>query len=152
MKSPVFFLSLLLAAFISIPTPAQRTGGGGGRGGGVVSPRPRMNLPDPSMTQDNVFLTGKVVLDDGTPLGSGAAVQPICKGQKRTETYTDSSGNFSFQFASKPSLNSVGSGTADATTWIGTNSRGNQRNLQDCELQAELAGFTSQVVELSRIA
>jgi tetratricopeptide (TPR) repeat protein len=149
MKSPLFFFSLLFAAILSVPTFAQRTGGG--RGGGVISSRPRLSLPDASMSQENVFLTGKVVMDDGTLLGAGAAVQTICKGQKRTETYTDSAGNFSFQFASKPSINSVGAGDADATTWVGTNSRGSQRSLQDCELQAELAGFTSQIVELSRV-
>jgi tetratricopeptide (TPR) repeat protein len=154
MKRPLFFLSLLfLFAMISVPSFAQRGGsGGGGRGSGVTLSRPRVILPDASMDQGSVFLTGKVVLDDGGALSSGAAIQTVCRGQKRTETYTDSAGNFSFQFASKPSINTAGGiGDADATTWVSANARGNQRSLQDCELQAELPGFTSQVIELSRV-
>ena len=151
MKSPLLFLSLSFLAMLNVPTFAQRGAGGGGRGG-VVASRPRINQPDSSMNQGSVFITGKVVLDDGTSLSSGAAVQTVCRGQKRTETYTDSAGNFSFQFASKPSITTVGGiGDADATTWVSANARGNQRSLQDCELQADLPGFTSQVVELSRL-
>jgi len=112
-----------------------------------------MTAPDLATNQPSVFLSGKVVLDDGSVLTEGAAIQTMCKGQKRTETYSDSSGNFSFEFASKPSINnSMGAGDADSTTWVNpTSSRANQRSLQDCELSAALPGFTSQIIELSRV-
>lgn len=153
MKSPLIFLTLLILAVLSSPVSAQRGTGGGGRGGGGVAPRPRtMTAPDLSTSQPSVFLSGKVVLDDGSALTEGAAIQTTCKGQKRTETYTDSGGNFSFEFSSKPSMtNGMGAGDADSTTWVSpTSSRANQRSLQDCELSAALPGFISQVVELSR--
>jgi len=113
-----------------------------------------MTMPDPTTSTATVFLSGKVAIDDGTPLTEGAAVQTICKGQKRTEAYTDRNGNFSFQFMSKPSINSnVSVDDADSTPWMSSMStRGNQRSLQDCELTAWLPGFRSEVVELSRVA
>jgi tetratricopeptide (TPR) repeat protein len=145
---------LVLAAF-NFPATAQR-GGGGGRAGGVTMPsRPRtMVPPDLSTGTPNIFLSGKVVLDDGSDLTEGAAIQSICKGQKRTETYTDRNGNFSFEFANRPSINnSIGAGDADSATWISPGSgRLNQRNVMDCELSASLPGFTSQIIELSRVA
>jgi len=46
----------------------------------------------------------------------------------------------------------MGAGDADSTTWVNpTSSRANQRSLQDCELSAALPGFTSQIIELSRV-
>jgi tetratricopeptide (TPR) repeat protein len=113
-----------------------------------------MNMPDPTTSAPSVFLSGKVAIDDGTPLTEGAAVQTICKGQKRTEAYTDRNGNFSFQFQSKPSINSnVSVDDADSTPWMSSMStRGNQRSLQDCELTAWLPGFRAELVELSRVA
>ena len=110
--------------------------------------------PDLSSGSSSIFLSGKVALDDGSALTEGAAIQTICKGQKRTETYTDRTGNFSFEFASRPSINSsTGAGEADSTAWLNpTSGRTNQRNLMDCELVASLPGFTSEIVELGRIA
>lgn len=97
-----------------------------------------------------MFLSGKVVLDDGTTLTEPAAIQTICKGQKRTETYTDSRGSFSFEFGNQTST-SVGARFSEAdTSWADTMSRrNNQRDWRDCELQAALPGFSSQAIQLS---
>lgn len=155
MKTPLLFLSPLLVCFLISPCSAQRGPAGGGGSRGTALPRPRvMNMPDPTTSAPSVFLSGKVAIDDGTPLTEGAAVQTICKGQKRTEAYTDRNGNFSFQFQSKPSINSnVSVDDADSTPWMSSMStRGNQRSLQDCELTAWLPGFRAELVELSRVA
>jgi tetratricopeptide (TPR) repeat protein len=90
-----------------------------------------------------------VSLDDGTQLTEPASLQTICRGQRHTVAYTDSHGSFSFQFADlSPGANSD---FTDAGNSMMTRSEGlrDRRSWQDCELQAVLAGFTSEVIELT---
>jgi tetratricopeptide (TPR) repeat protein len=148
MKSQVVFCTLL-ALFVSFPALGQR----GGRGTTPDVQQSRRQMPDLSPT--NVFLTGKVVLDDGNEPTEGAAIQTICGGQKHTEAMSDSHGNFSFQFTNRlTATTGAGLGDADTTMWTtplsGSNSKsGSNRNVQDCELQAVLPGFTSRIIELN---
>jgi len=86
-------------------------------------------------------------MSDGSALTESATIQSICQGQRRTQTYTDSKGNFSFEFGSRiPGAN--GAGVADASN-SSVSSSVNVRDLQSCELQAALPGFASDVIELS---
>jgi len=135
-----------LALAVTVSAPAQ-TGKTPGRGSLSIPSRPRPGTPD--QTLGRIFLSGKVVLDDGTALTEPAAIRTICKGQKHTETHTDSHGNFSFEFGSPAS--SSGAGVSDADSgWTGAMSRrDNQRSWRDCELEAALPGFSSEVIELS---
>ena len=114
--------------------------------------RPRAEAPD--LTTARIFLSGKVVLDDGTPLTDPAAIQTICKGQKRTETYTDSHGGFTFEFGSQMPAFRGAELSETETSWADTvPRRNNQRDWRDCELQAVLPGFSSQSIQLnSRIS
>jgi tetratricopeptide (TPR) repeat protein len=96
-----------------------------------------------------IALSGKVVLDDGSVLTDLASIQTVCKGQKRTETHTDAQGNFSFQFGGRsavPTEAGFDSEDFSPATLPGSPDR---RHLQDCQLQASLPGFTSEVVELA---
>lgn len=80
-----------------------------------------------------------------------AQIQTICNGQKRTETYTDSHGGFSFEFATRNSMSTgLGAGIGEADTTPGyTNAMGSTtRDYRTCELQAYLPGFTSETIEL----
>jgi tetratricopeptide (TPR) repeat protein len=100
----------------------------------------------------NIFLSGKVVIDDGTPLTGRATIRTICKGQSHPETYTDSQGYFSFEFVTRVStMTSSGTGVEDADSPLNnaTSSRGRQRDWKMCQLQAELPGFTSSLIDLS---
>ena len=45
-----------------------------------------------------MLLSGKVVLDDGTPPPERVAIQRVCNGSSRREGYTDSRGNFQIAF------------------------------------------------------
>lgn len=97
-----------------------------------------------------ISLSGKVVLDDGSLLTDSASIQTVCRGQKHTETHTDMHGSFSFQFGGTPAPSSDTG--FDAETASGGNTlagRPDRRNLQDCQLQAALPGFTSELVELA---
>lgn len=108
-----------------------------------------MNAPDPSVER-RAFLTGKVVLDDGTQLTESANVQTICRGHKQTVTHTDAHGGFSFELGDRNGAMSAGIDQADVDSPASPTSRGgSQRDWRDCELLAELPGFTSQPIELS---
>jgi tetratricopeptide (TPR) repeat protein len=110
---------------------------------GVRTPRASATPRAVNPTAGNTFLSGNVVVEDGTPLTEAAAIQTICKGQKRTETYTDSHGSFTFEFASRASA--ANSALGDASTTV---ARGSRRDTRDCELQAVLPGFSSDVIQL----
>jgi tetratricopeptide (TPR) repeat protein len=144
--------SLLFLSWFVLPAFSQGHGPGGGHGsspstgnsGNVGVP---IGVPSvPSLAPAPPFLTGKVVLDDGSELTEQVAIQTICQGTRRTETYTDGHGTFSFQFGD-PNNGAFN----DASSSMGSNSnpRLNGRDPRDCEVQAVLAGFTSQTIELS---
>jgi tetratricopeptide (TPR) repeat protein len=99
----------------------------------------------PSMTN----LSGKVVVDDGTPIASRVLIQSNCHGVVRTEGYTDSKGAFSIQFSNKE----FGGGSLASetpTTHLDPNAvrQNSARDWRDCELTAVLPGFVSQPVDL----
>jgi tetratricopeptide (TPR) repeat protein len=91
-------------------------------------------------------MSGKVTVDDGTSLTDPAQIQSICKGQKHVEAYTDGKGNFSFEFGKGRSQYLADAVDSDMGA---QGSRANAiQDWKDCELQASLPGFTSQVIEL----
>lgn len=95
-----------------------------------------------------MFLSGKVVVDDGTPLTEPAAIQTICRGQKHTEAHTDLRGSFSFQISGQASSAAGTVGEAEDSS-ESARMRQMQRDWRGCEVQASLTGFTSDTVELS---
>lgn len=132
---------LVLACLISMfaqPVAAQGRIGLGSRRRAAAQDQP----------SSTIVLSGKVVLSDGSVLTEPALIQSICRGQKRTETHTDSHGNFSFDFGGRLSTQSDAAFDADAPTPTVGNGP-DRRHVQDCELQAALAGFTSDVIQLS---
>jgi tetratricopeptide (TPR) repeat protein len=137
---------LALACVVSLsflPAPAQ-TGGRRTNSSG----RPRITAPDlPSNA--TVFLSGKVVVDDGSMLTETASIQSVCKGQKRNEARTDSKGNFSFQLGSRSSSSNDSQFDVETSSRTPLPGRPERRDFQDCQLQAALPGFTSSVVELA---
>lgn len=150
---------VLLTLNLTIHASAQGskpTGGGSGGTHGTGTGVPRTTtLPQPTSNAPNglgqrAFITGKVVLDDGTQLRESANVQTICRGHKQTVTHTDSRGGFSFELGDRMSAAVAGMGSADVeSTGTTANGGGPQRDWRDCELQAELAGFISQPIDLT---
>jgi tetratricopeptide (TPR) repeat protein len=141
MKSLLALPCLVILAFF--PALGQTRG----TGTRTVSPtRPRLSAPDTS-SNSMIFLSGKAVIDDGSQLTESVSIQTICRGQKRTEAHTDSQGNFSFQFGNRVAAFSEGQFDAD-TAGTGSPGRPERRDLQSCELQAALPGFSSEVIQL----
>ncbi len=154
-------LTLVFAAALSLS--AQSRGGGGKPPGTGTVPNPgnSPNLP-PDNTPRSYFMSGKVVVDDGTPLTDPAAVQSVCQGNIHTEGYTDSKGHFSFEINSLKDKNNAGNDQASDSSRSGLGQDTSQTGLgrdtfgssqlrefwRNCELQAALPGFTSQMIEM----
>jgi tetratricopeptide (TPR) repeat protein len=146
MKTPLR-CALLIFAFTSFALAQGRSGGGKPPTAfpGPNGPNfPTNGIPLPPTAPNSLFVSGQVVLDDGTELTEPVIIQTICRGQK----YSDTHGGFSFQFGDpRPGAiaaisDASSSNAPDRSTVQST------RDLAECQLQAELAGFTSQPVEL----
>ncbi|MBV9481582.1 MAG: DUF3808 domain-containing protein [Acidobacteria bacterium] len=164
-------LSLLIVVVFSAGMVAQHASGGGGTAGGgrpagavgggmntSTNPNPGLNvpntLPNPDVGTHPMFLSGKVVVDDGTPLTEAAVIQTICRGNIRNEGYTDSKGGFSVDLNSMTARTITGAADDPGIRSNGDVTPGSQggnswRDMRDCDLQAVLPGFTSQQVELA---
>jgi len=116
----------------SMPVWAQAPGGG-------QAPQPQ-RFPD--LTSRPLFLTGQVLLEDGTPPPEPVMVTGQCSsGSPMPQGYTDSHGRFSFQ------LGRSSSPIMDVRNASGAGS--DRRDLTGCELHAVAPGFTSDGIDLS---
>src|SRR5271170_5054900 len=122
---PAMISPLLLRAFlifaVSASAVAQGRSGGGGRtssgsSGSLNSTTQPLPVPAvaPESSASIAFISGKVVLEDGSELTEPAVIQTICRGRRHSETYTDGRGNFNFRFGD-PSQAATAS-IADATS------------------------------------
>jgi tetratricopeptide (TPR) repeat protein len=117
--------------------------------------------------QDQLFITGSVILDDGTPPPFGAVIERTCGTAVVKETAVDLGGHFSYQLGDP---NRVGRLFPDASQAYGQDqierdllsslNPDNSRSAVDqpaiplysrligCELRAQLAGYRSTVIPL----
>ena len=118
------------------------------------SARPAKPLPatedgqsngDPSVVRSPSDLTrvisisGRVVLEDGTPPPDPVGIERVCDGAARPEGYTDSKGRFSIQLGRSHLTFADASVRADAGI----------RDLATCSLRASLGGYKSDEVALA---
>jgi tetratricopeptide (TPR) repeat protein len=145
MLTPRFSCVLLLFALSGIAV-AQHGRPASGSPSSAVPPFSSGTTASPS-AQSAIFISGKVVLDDGTELTEPAMIQTICR---HSETYSDTNGSFSFRFGD-PTQGSAAAISDASSSNVNNNGMGTQsrQDLQDCQIQAELAGFSSQAVELN---
>ena len=128
---------------------------------GIAEAQPSQlaSFPQQSTQSDRMFLfSGDVRLDDASPPPEPVAIYRVCNGQSRFETSTDSKGHFNFQVdsgkndatqsdASQNSAPSAGlmkpiaSGSQDLMPVLA--------KLRDCELQAVLAGYRSELISIA---
>jgi tetratricopeptide (TPR) repeat protein len=105
-----------------------------------------------------IYISGKVAMQDGSPLLQNVAIQSVCSGISRTVAYTDSNGRFNFQWGDR---NAVFADAADAGSGPGRSGSGGFGSAQsagggsalaanpfasrmmNCEVRASVAGFTS---------
>lgn len=152
----MILLSCALLAAQARPGGGGGAGGTGGRtsgGGNTTTPTRPSGFPTTgNLPLDNrgpSFLTGKVVVDDGTPLTDPALIQSVCQGNIRSEGYTDSKGQFSLDLNSQREAFGSAQETYSPSSAMTNRGEYAKRNLRDCDLQAVLPGFTSKTVELA---
>jgi len=152
------------------PSPSPTPGTPGSRTPSIPTPTPtprepqrepdfgRERTPFPEI-QRPIFLSGKVILDDGTAPLEPVIIERVCNGQPRPEGYTDSRGRFSFQLGQSMNMlpDASVSSAADSFGGFPSQSGGagrprtgvSERDLMGCELRASLPGYRSDVVELT---
>jgi Flp pilus assembly protein TadD len=151
------------------PAPTAPPSTGGTSPGGTRTPTP---LPTPQSTNPTqrtpqfeldrpIFLTGKVMLDDGTPPPINIVILRVCLGRSRPMAYTDSKGRFGMDLSRStnvvPDASTNSLDSADPWTSQGASNRGgalgagrvNEQRLSGCELQASLPGYRSDSVDLT---
>lgn len=137
---------------------------------GVVSAqRGRGNQSNPRNVDNTVYLSGKVVLPDGSPPPDLAAVERVCNGQVFPEGFTDPKGEFNVR------LGSLSLGAMEDASMVGTDSRGRAMgdtlrigglsgdserhstmkntgsvDLTGCDLRVQLDGFRADPILLGR--
>lgn len=110
-----------------------------------------------------IYISGKVATQDGSPI-AGATVERVCGGIAKTVAYTDSKGHFSFQWGDRSAIvtdaSDAGSGrtrSSGSGGFGGSQSAGGANALasdplgnymMNCELRANVAGFSSDTVDL----
>lgn len=171
-------IALVLTA---LPGMGQRPGGGAGAPGtvpgGGATPRNPTTPTLPGRTQTNpsidlnrgIFLSGRVMMDDGTAPPEPVRIERLCGGgAARAEAYTDSKGRFSFQMGQSTGITQdasfddlgtpgrqpgmrgpQGSGRAGQDPTLNSQRTPRQQDLMGCEIRASLAGFRSDSVNLA---
>ena len=109
-------------------------------------------------TVNTTFISGKVMVDDGTDVPDQVSIESVCNGRTHIETVTDSKGHFSFQIKS-PNQPAVVSEDSSDSSQRSSDAAGllNRRvnadpvgdYLRTCRLRAYVSGFTSNNVDLS---
>lgn len=165
----------------------ENQGGGGGGGttttpgsgqqGGQQGPGRGQQQQDPfgqqqqqvQQIQRPVFLSGKVVMDNGEVPPEPVTIVRVCNGQRTPESYSDRKGHFSFQVGGNPSAaltdasvggfggggpggGQFGSNPFGSNVGMGGPTMGGDMSVDftGCELIAELPGFRSDSAMLGR--
>src|SRR5262245_46551784 len=135
------------------PTPGNNTPGRTTtpNPGTTTNPSNTISIPQP------IFLSGRVALEDGSPLPEAVVIQSVCNGVAHSEGYTDSKGYFGIELGSNRGViqdasefntgnnNPNSSGNMGRTTPsnspMGSGALGMERRYLGCDLQAKLAGY-----------
>jgi tetratricopeptide (TPR) repeat protein len=150
------------------PTPPSSTGTTGNIPTRTTIPntQPQPTTPQP---QRPIFITGRVLTEDGQPPEQAAKIERVCNGNAHGEGFTDSKGYFSIQLGGQMSAtlqdaseagpgfdgpDMMGSGRSSSMN--GNSTAGSQfggimgdRRWQNCDIRAQVAGYRSQQVSLA---
>jgi tetratricopeptide (TPR) repeat protein len=164
MKSSLLFL-LLGAINLTAQVMGSPTTGSGGQTS--VQANPGLGSGGGAMGADTsrpVYISGKLVMQDGSPVPQNVTIERVCGGISKTVAYSDSNGRFSFQWNDRGMIvadasdagsgrarNSSSGGFGSSQSAGGANSMaadpfGNR--MMNCGLRASLAGFTSDTADL----
>lgn len=152
------------------PGPAANSPTGNIGNNGSINNRPS-NFPGSNQpgtqqqpqSQAPIFLSGRVMFDDGAPPDRDIRIERVCGGSTHMEGHADSKGRFSFQLGQNAAMDmdasdsSLGSGygrnNGTGAGGFGQSSMGgfgdrSTASLWNCELRAAYPGYRSDVVQL----
>jgi len=121
-------------------------------------PQPLGQLQTNEGSEKAFFFSGEVQLDDSSPPPEPVAIYRVCNGQSQFETSTDSKGRFSFEVSdsrNEATQADASQNSGPPSGLLRPISQGSQNimpvisKLRDCELQAVLAGYRSELVDIS---
>src|SRR5580704_8757509 len=107
MKNSTRFL--LLGALATAHLTAQMGGTPTTGSGGQTSVQANPNLGSGggamgSNTTRPIYISGKVVIEDGSAVSPNIAIERVCGGISKTVAYADSNGRFSFQWGDRSTM------------------------------------------------
>ncbi len=149
-------VGLLVSILLIVGLNAQQKATSGGKGSQPSTPS-RVN-PNPTNPPQTIYYMGKVVMDTGIEPPSPVAVLRVCNGATRRETFTSGDGSFSFIVGDRS--NNLLPDASEDTRPFGPSSTFSRNDpfmtvqnspgltLADCELRADLAGYTSSSIRL----
>jgi len=107
--------------------------------------------------QRPVYVSGRVTLDDGTPVPNGVRVELLFNGQVKRQEYTRSDGSFTFDLSTpnRAALSDASMGGGDDDLFggpmgagMGTSRSMGRVDLSGFEVRASLPGYNSEIVML----
>jgi tetratricopeptide (TPR) repeat protein len=144
-------IALILAAGMAYGQTSTDSGLGGGDGAGGFSSRQSLGAFALGAARQPLFISGRIILDDGSAPEQIAAIESVCIHHSRVEGYTTSRGQFQFR------LGGVAAGMQDASASspggmggrVGDPGLGAPASvLADCELRVKLPGFRADPVRM----
>ena len=120
--------------------------------------QPTANIPQP------IFISGRVTMEDGTPIPEPVTIETVCNGQPHGEGYSDAKGYFGIELGKRNGMiqdaSEFGSITgmspasglttgSNGSSPLGGGAEGPERKYMGCDLQAKLSGYRSQTGSLS---
>ena len=120
-------------------------------GGAVDLPSAGSPIMERNTDPRSVFISGKVILQGGGPTGR-IAIERICNGMVRRESYTNTKGNFQFELGRNSTDRDASQADSDRMV-TNRNARvppsgGSDIRYDDCELRASMPGFVSTTVPM----
>jgi tetratricopeptide (TPR) repeat protein len=122
---------------------------------GLINPnQDRQRQPMP-------FISGAVVMEDGSDVPMGVVIERVCNGRKIKESHVSANGHFSFQIGANTNMvmdasdngwggfgvpGSPGAQSLGSSSSVGM---GSSPELAGCELRADLAGYRSSAILLT---
>ncbi len=154
---------LCLVFGLPLPVLFAQAGGSGKAGGGAATSTQSI----PTQMPRDLFVTGKVMMEDGSPPPEPVAIEVVCASNRVPQAFTDAKGKFSFRLGDHQEVMAEasmgGSGDQDVfggtpggrqqsiSTPSGSTAMGGASNpLMGCDLHVVLAGYRADEVSLSQ--
>ena len=119
----------------------------------------------PTAMPTPMYVSGRVMLEDGTPPTESVIIETVCNGVSHGQGYTDSKGYFSVELGGRNTIipdasefgnyNGISSGTTGglgstlASNGLSSSTQSNEEKYRGCDIQAKLVGFRSQTIPLA---